>query len=127
VLRHEAIPIAFNHGLWAKYKLGEFFKINDPATRTPATRNPFANIKPGDMPFPEAALDKLVARGVKFGVCDMAITVYSGIVASKAQMDAKAVKQDRVAGVLPGVQIVPSGVVAVNGAQAHGCSYCFAG
>jgi hypothetical protein len=61
VLRHEAIPIAFNHGLWAKYKLGEFFKINDPATRTPATRNPFANIKPGDMPFPEAALDK--ARG----------------------------------------------------------------
>jgi len=29
--------------------------------------------------------------------------------------------------VLPGVQVVPSGVLAINGAQARGCTYCFAG
>jgi intracellular sulfur oxidation DsrE/DsrF family protein len=127
VLRHAAIPIAFNDAQWTKYKLGEVFKVNDPATKAPATRNPFTNVKPGDLPFPEAALDRLVARGVKFGVCAMAMTFYSGMVARQAGIDAHAVMQDWTGGVLPGVQIVPSGVVAVNGAQAHGCSYCFAG
>jgi len=28
---------------------------------------------------------------------------------------------------VPGIQLVPSGVLAVNGAQARGCAYCFAG
>jgi hypothetical protein len=50
VLRHNAIPIGFNDALWEKYRLGEVFKVNDPATKAPATRNPFANIKAGDLP-----------------------------------------------------------------------------
>jgi len=27
----------------------------------------------------------------------------------------------------PGIQVVPSGVMAVGRAQEHGCTYCFAG
>lgn len=127
VLRHAAIPIAFKDEAWEKYKLGEFFKINDPATKSPATRNPFTNIKPGDMPLPEAALEKLVARGVKIAVCNTAIHHQSARVAAQLQMPHEAVKQDWLAAVLPGVQVVPSGVLAVNGAQSKGCSYCFAG
>jgi len=34
---------------------------------------------------------------------------------------------DWAANLLPGYTIVPSGVVAVNGAQSKGCSYCYAG
>jgi intracellular sulfur oxidation DsrE/DsrF family protein len=79
------------------------------------------------MPIPDAALDKLVARGVKFGICNMAITVYSGRVAKQMDMPAEQVKQEWIDGVLPGVTVVPSGVVAVNGAQSRGCTYCFAG
>lgn len=127
VLRHNAIPIALNDAAWAKYNLGEFFKINDPATKAPATRNPFAHIKPGDLPLPEAALDKLVARGVMFGACNMAITYRSAAVARLMGLRPEDVKKDWVDNVLSGVQVVPSGVVAVNGAQARGCSYCFAG
>ena len=127
VLRHAAIPIAFEDSVWAKYKLGEVFKINDPATKTASVRNPFNNIKPEDMPIPDAALDKLVSRGVKFGVCNMAITFYSGMVAKQMDMPAEKVKQEWIDGVLPGVTVVPSGVVAVNGAQSRGCTYCFAG
>jgi intracellular sulfur oxidation DsrE/DsrF family protein len=127
VLRHNAIPIALNDAAWAKYNLGEFFKINDPATKAPATRNPFAHIKPGDLPLPEAALDKLVARGVMFGACNMAITYRSAAVAKLMGLRPEDVKKDWVNNVLAGVQVVPSGVVAVNGAQARGCSYCFAG
>ena len=127
VLRHAAIPIGFQDALWVKYKLGEVFKINDPATKTAALRNPFNNINPDDMPIPDAALDKLVTRGVKFGICNMAITVYSGRVAKQMDLPAEKVKQEWIEGVLPGVTVVPSGVVAVNGAQSRGCTYCFAG
>jgi intracellular sulfur oxidation DsrE/DsrF family protein len=127
VLRHSAIPLAFNDAMWAKYKFGEFFKITDKSTSAPAVRNVFANLKPGDMPLPEAALEKLVASGVRFGVCNMAITVFSGIFAGQMGMQADAIKADWIANRQPGVTIVPSGVVAVNGAQSKGCTYCYAG
>jgi len=127
VLRHSAIPIAFADAAWDKYKLGEYFKINDPATKAPAMRNPFANIKPGDMPLPEAALEKLVARGVRFAVCNAAIYHQSARLARQAGLQHEAVQNDWLAAVLPGIQVVPSGVLAVNGAQSKGCSYCFAG
>jgi hypothetical protein len=127
VLRHNGIPIAFNDSVWAKYNLGTVFKVNDPATKAPATRNPFAFIKPGDMPIPDAAQDKLVARGVLFGVCNLAVTFFSGMVAKQMGLQPDAVKQEWIAGLLPGVQVVPSGVVALNGAQSRGCTYCFAG
>ncbi len=127
VLRHSAIPIAFSDGVWAKYKLGEYFKINDPATKSPALRNPFAYIKQGDMPLPEAALDKLVTRGVKIAVCNTAIHHQSARLAQQLGIPHETVKQDWLAAVLPGVQVVPSGVLAVNGAQSKGCTYCFAG
>jgi intracellular sulfur oxidation DsrE/DsrF family protein len=127
VMRHNAIPIAMNDTQWAKYKLGEVFKINDPGTKAPALRNPFNNVKPGDLPLPEAALDKLVPRGVKFAVCDIALTLYSAMVAKQMGLEPAAVKKDWAGAVLPGVQLAPSGVVALNGAQAHGCSYVFAG
>jgi intracellular sulfur oxidation DsrE/DsrF family protein len=127
VLRHSAIPIAMRDDVWAKYKLGEYFKITDPATKAPALRNPFAFIKPGDMPLPEAALEKLVARGVRFGVCHTAIHHQSMRIAKMAGVAHDVVKNDMLAAVIPGVQVVPSGVLAVNGAQTKGCTYCFAG
>jgi intracellular sulfur oxidation DsrE/DsrF family protein len=127
VLRHSAIPIAFSDGMWEKYKLGEYFKVNDPATKAPATRNPFAHIKSGDMPLPEAAVEKLIARGVKIAVCNTAIHHQSARIALQTGAQHEAVKQDWLSAVLPGIQVVPSGVLAVNGAQAKGCSYCFAG
>ena len=127
VLRHSAIPIAFSDGVWEKYKLGEYFKINDPATKAPALRNPFVHIKPGDMPLPEAALEKLVARGVKFAVCNAAIHHRSARMAQQTGLQHESIEKDWLGAVLPGVQVVPSGVLAVNGAQSKGCTYCFAG
>ncbi len=127
VLRHGGIPVAMKDDLWAKYKFGEVFKVEDPATKAPSVRNIYTNLKPGDMPFPDAALEKLQARGVRFGVCAMAIKFYSGMLAKQMSLDAAAVEKEWLAGVLPGVQVVPSGVLAVNGAQSKGCAYCFAG
>jgi hypothetical protein len=73
------------------------------------------------------ALNELLDSGALVGVCDMALTVYSGMVAGKMNMSAEECKKDWVSGVLPGIQIVPAGVLAVNRAQERGCTYCWAG
>src|SRR5437879_3731731 len=46
VLRHSGIPYAMESAMWAKYKLGEGFKIADPATKGPAVRHPLLRLKP---------------------------------------------------------------------------------
>lgn len=127
VLRLTAVPLALQSNVWEKYKLGEFYKINDPGTKAPALRNPYAFIKPGDLPFPEAALDQLIARGVRVAVCNTAIHFQSMRIAKEAGVAHEVVKGDFLAAVIPGVQVVPSGVLAINGAQRKGCTYCFAG
>lgn len=123
VLRHAAIPLAMQDALWAKYKLGEVFSIKD--GDLPATRNVFG--KPLPLPIAGTGVEQLLAKGVLFGVCNVALTIYSGVVAQKMGLDGAAVKADWVAGLIPGCQVVPSGVLAVAGAQEKGCGYCFAG
>jgi len=62
-----------------------------------------------------------------FCVCDMAMNVFSAILAEKTSKDAAEIKKEWISGVLPGIQVVPSGVWALGRAQEHGCAYCFAG
>ena len=127
VLRHESIPLAMEDRLWAKYKFGDMFKINDGATKAPALRNMFWKPKPNELPVPGMGVNELLESGVLIGVCDMALTVYSKIVADQMKISADECKKDWVSGVFPGIEVVPSGVLAVNRAQEHGCTYCWAG
>ncbi len=127
VLRHDGIPAAMVSDLWPKYKFGEQFKVTDAATKAPAVRNPFYQPKPGEQLLPDMSIEALQKSGVLIGVCDMALTVYSGMVGKKMNMDPADVKKDWVAGIIPGIQILPSGVYAINRAQEAGCTYCFAG
>ena len=118
--------------LWEKYKFGEFFKIDDPKTKAPSVRNMFWQPGPDDFQVPgigpvAIGINDLQASGVMFCACNMAITVLSTVVAQHMKLDAEEVKKDWVAGILPGIQVVPSGVWAVGRAQEHGCAYCFAG
>jgi intracellular sulfur oxidation DsrE/DsrF family protein len=132
VLRHSAIGYAMQDNIWAKYGIGELFQAEDPKTGKASTRNPFWKPKPGDFKLPavgevQIGINELQDSGVMFCVCDMALTVYSGAVADKMKMDPAEIKKEWVAALLPGIQVVPSGVWAVNRAQERGCSYCFAG
>ena len=132
ILRHNSIPYAMEDRLWAKYKLGEMFKIDDPATKSPSLRNPFWQPKEGDFKIPgignvAIGINELQNSGVMFCACNMAITVYSAAVAQQMNMNADDIKKDWLAGILPGIQVVPSGVWAVGRAQEHGCAYCFVG
>ena len=127
VLRHSGIPFAMKDSMWAKYPFGGVFKITDPKTQAPAVRNPVANMQPGDFPIGGVGIDELLAKGALVGVCSIALTLNAGMIAKKLGTDGAAVKQEWVASLFPGVQIVPSGVIAVNRAQEKGCAYCFAG
>jgi len=128
VLRHNGIPLGMQDQLWEKYKFGEAFHINDNTTKSPATRNPFYTPKEGDYPIPGIdGIKTLMARGAMFCICDLALTVYSGMIAKGMNLNPEEVKKDWVAGLLPGVQVVPSGVWAVGRAQENGCAYCYAG
>lgn len=126
VMRHEAIPLAFTDPIWKKYKLGEAFKINDPATKAPAERNPYYHAKEGELMFPGMSIDMLMQRGVMFGCCNIALTITSGQRAEAIGVDKAAAKQEWTAGLIPGFTLLPSGVWGVNRAQEHGCSYCYA-
>ena len=131
VLRHDGIPFAMQDSMWSKYKLGEHFNIKDPANGASSARNfmwkphPAFEV-PGVGPVP-IGIDELMASGVMFCVCDMALTVDSAVVGQGMNMKGEDVKKDWVANLLPGVQIVPSGVWALGRAQEHKCAYVYAG
>jgi hypothetical protein len=129
VLRHDGIPYAFNSEAWAKYNFGEVFKADDPTTKKPSTRNPFWKPAKGDFSIPgvgpvEIGINELQDNGVMFCVCDVAMTVYSNVIGQAMKMDPVEIKKDWMASLLPGIQVMPSGVWALGRAQEHGCSYC---
>ncbi len=128
VLRHNAIPFALHDRLWKKYNLGEVFKVTDNTTQKPAIRNPYYMPQPGDFPAPGIeGIQKMQTRGAMFCVCNMALKVYSGMVAASANLNPEEVYKDWMSGVLDDIQIVPSGVWAIGRAQENKFAYCYAG
>ena len=115
-----------------KYKFGDVFKVTDVASKQTAVRNAFWQPKQGDFTVPglgnvAIGINELQQSGVKFVVCDMAMTVYSAALASSGNNNPEEIKKDWIAGLLPGVVRVPSGVWAIGRAQEHGFAYCYAG
>ena len=132
VLRHNGIPYALEDRLWAKYKFGEFFGIDDHRTGKPALRNPMWQPKEGEFKVPgigpvPIGINELQSSGVIFCVCDMALSVNAYTIASKMNLDGAEIKKDFLSGILPGVNLAPSGLWALGRAQEKGCGYCFAG
>jgi intracellular sulfur oxidation DsrE/DsrF family protein len=132
ILRHAGIPYAFNDSIWTKYNFAEMFGITDPTSGKAATKNNFWQPPQGTFSVPgfgvvPIGINELQADGVMFGVCNAAMTVFSAMAAEKMKLDHKAVMAEWKAGILPGIQLLPSGVWAVGRAQEHGCGYCFAG
>jgi intracellular sulfur oxidation DsrE/DsrF family protein len=127
ILRHEAFPLALNHAMWEKYKIGEAEKINDPETKAAAVKNPYFEPKPGVLRNDKTAIDKLLARGTVFGACNLALRGHARRLAKNAGVTADEAAKEFVANIIPGITVIPSGVWGVNRAQEAGCSYCSGG
>jgi len=127
IFRHEGLPYALNSMIWAKYKVGETFKIIDPETKAPAVKNPWFEPKAG-VGNPQASLDRLAARGAIMGACGVALRGQSGRLAPNAGVTAEeALKEFTANLILPSVTVLPSGTWGVNRAQEAGCTYCAGG
>jgi hypothetical protein len=127
VLRHTAFPLALDHPMWEKYKIGRSLSILDPETKAQALKNPFLRPKPGVLTVDDMAIDRVLASGAVIGACGIALKVLSGMLAQNAGMSAEDAAKEWEANVIPGITVIPSGTWGVNRAQEHGCTYCAGG
>jgi len=126
IFRHQGLPYALNSMIWAKYKVGETFKIIDPETKGPAVKNPWFEPKAG-VGNPQATLDRLAVRGAVMGACGVALRGQSGRLAPNAGVTAEEALKEFTANLIPGITVLPSGTWGVNRAQEAGCTYCAGG
>jgi hypothetical protein len=112
-----AFPMNASDRLWAKYKLGERSKIIDPMTKQPAVRNIFYD------DGSDISVKAIQARGTLFWQCNVALGNVAQQLATAFQMPLADVRADLVAGLNPGVRLMPSHVMALALAQEKGFSY----
>jgi hypothetical protein len=112
-----AFPMNASDRLWAKYKLGERSKIIDPLTKEPAVRNIFY-----DDPS-EISVKAIQARGTVFWQCNVALGLVAQQLATAFQLPVAEVRGDLIAGLNPGVRLMPSHVMALGLAQERGFTY----
>ena len=124
VMRQLGQVMAFNDVMWDKYAIGEERKVNDPVTKQPARRNPWAKSNAGDPVWAvESRLDSLRARGAIFLVCNRASMNWANSAAERTKTDVETVKNDVRNNLVPGAILMPTGVFALVRAQNAGCAY----
>ena len=102
--------------LWEKYALGERSKIIDPSTMRPAVRNIMLDGS-------NVSIKALQSRGTIFWQCNVALGVVAQQLAEARRMPVADLRADLVAGLNPGVRLVPSHVMALALAQERGFTY----
>ena len=115
-----AFPINASDGLWEKFRIGEAWKIKDPDTGKPAVRNIYLGPSSGS---PSPTVRSLVARGVVFWQCNIALGGIANQFAQKSGTPFDKVRAELVAGLNPGVQVVPAHSMATGLAQERGFTY----
>ncbi len=115
--------LAFTDAMWEKYAIGEFASLTDASTGRPLVRNMYYRPQPEDRVPPGMSISALQERGVTFLTCANSLRVFSGALARAGRGEADAIQADLLANLLPGVILVPSMVVAIERAQAHGFAY----
>jgi hypothetical protein len=111
-----AFPVNASDRLWEKYALGERSKIIDPATKQPAVRNVF-------MDDSTLGVKALQTRGTIFWQCAIALNGVAQQLATSRKLPLADVRADLIAGLNPGVRMVPSHVMALGLVQEHGATY----
>jgi hypothetical protein len=127
ILRHKGLPLALNHVIWEKYKIGATFNIIDPETKVAAVKNPYFQPKAGVLRSDDIALDRLLGKGTVIGACNVALRGQSKQAAANAGVTAEEAAKEWAANLIPGASLIPSGTWGVNRAQEAGCTYCAGG
>lgn len=118
----DAFPINANDALWLKYSLGEKWKVKDSTTGTWAVRNVFAD-QTGPITDKSVSVQAMVKRGVVFWQCNNALNGVVSMLAKAMKLEVPVVREELVAGLMPGVHIVPAHTMAIGLVQERGCTY----
>jgi hypothetical protein len=111
-----AFAVNASDRLWEKYALGERSQIIDPVTKKPAVRNIF-------MDDPTLGVRALQERGTIFWQCNIALGGLAQQLAQARQRPVAEVRADLVAGLNPGVRLVPSHAMALGLVQERRVTY----
>lgn len=114
-------PINVGDALWAKYKLASRWKITDDAGKSDATHNVFLEAPASDPK--RASVKALQARGTIFTQCNNALKGVARELSMASKEPFDSVYAELVAGLNPGVRLVPAHTMLVGLSQEHGCAY----
>jgi hypothetical protein len=128
-LRHPAVnavvgiagkgfPFNATDALWTAWKLGERYEVKDPSTGTWAVRNIFY-----DKPGASDTVKALQARGTIFWMCNNAINRLARTWAGEAKRPVEDVRNELIAGLNPGVILIPAHTMLLGLCQERGCTY----
>lgn len=117
-----AYPLNASDVLWQKYPIGEMWKIKDPKTSAWAERNVYRDPAESDSKG-AYSIDALVARGTAFWQCNNALGYVVGKLAKAVGKPTDAVRAELLAGMMPGVHLVPAHTMLVGLAQEHRFAY----
>jgi hypothetical protein len=114
-------PINASDALWSKYKLADKWRITDGAGKEGATHNVFLDAPANDSK--RASVKGLQSRGTIFCQCNKALEAIAREFALVSHEKLDTVYEELVAGLNPGVRLVPANTMLVGLAQEHGCAY----
>jgi len=123
VLIGPSIVFALNDAMWKKYPIGKMFGLASTNTYYQADSNLDLSADPDnpDGVYQDWSAQAVLKRGGQFFVCHNATTGVAYIIAQKmGTTTGKAVLADFEKSLLPGFQMVPAGVAAVQQAQENG-------
>jgi hypothetical protein len=121
-IARQAFPINAQDALWAKYELGRRWELKDPATGEWARRNIYFDAMPAP-PGKIVGVKPLQSRGTIFWQCNNALNSIVRELAADTGQPVDALRAELVAGVNPGVRLVPAHTMALGLAQERGCTY----
>jgi intracellular sulfur oxidation DsrE/DsrF family protein len=126
ILRAMSTPLGYNDAIWSKYGdgLAKFMELEGDAGKRAAMHNPlYTGSVPEQRAGDPVTLASLQQKGARFAVCGSATHGIAAMLAKGAAKSAAEVEAEIRANLIPGAQIVPAGIVAVNRAQEHGYAF----
>jgi hypothetical protein len=130
VVRHAAIPMAFNDAMWQKYEIGKDKKVKAPGSEDWATRNLWLSGGGGrggataeSSNDPQGNFAWLASHGHILLACDFATRNYAGVIARNFKLQRNDVYAELRSNLVPGFILQPTGVYAACRAQEAGCVY----
>jgi hypothetical protein len=134
-LHGPANMLNYDDYIWEKYQIGEWLKVNDPATGKPAVKNLFYNSKIGLKPesaakkpddlhsiYQDTSMQALQSRGAQLLSCHTTLEeqVRALISRNKLSQSPEDIVNDMLAHTMPGVMVVASMVAAIAVLQSEG-------